>query len=209
MGLLERAESYLASKGLSPSDAGKVVGAFLAVKYSVLFLTFPFCYRFQPIRRILRPMRQTVALIKDDVKSKAKNFKRPLFMKKSLRDLKRADAGIEPSWGRRVLSYMENLADAAAKRKVWVKTAGLLNVEPKEFAMTLAEGIVLYKLSFLFLGPLTFFALVKLYQNPEKPGNIEKTAGEFIKDYRGQLVEVVVDESSNAVVRRISDVLKK
>ena len=60
---------------------------------------------------------------------------------------------------------MDKLADMAAKRRIWIRAAEIAKADPKEFALTVGEALVFYKLSFLVLGPLSFFALVKIFQN--------------------------------------------
>ena len=179
MGLRERADAYLASKGLTTEDAGKVVGAFLLAKYSVWLLTFPFCHRFQPLRSLLKPVRLRYLQRKKQLSDVAR---------KRLTEESQRSEGLRARFGRKTLEYMDQLAEAAARRKLWVSTARFLGLEPKAFAMTVAEAIVIYKISFIFLGPLTFFALVKFYQT-------ENTAevSEFIRDYRKELVDVVVE----------------
>ena len=179
MGLHERAEKYLASKGLTTEDAGKVVGAFLVAKYTVLLMTFPFCHRYKPIRSLLQPVRL-----------------RYLQRKKQFGDVARRKLSQEAlrteGWrsrlGRTTLEYMDKLAEAAARRSLWQNTASFFGIEPKAFAMTVAEALVFYKITFLFLGPLTFFSLVKLYQR-ERPPEV----AEFLKDYNKDLVDVVVE----------------
>ena len=100
--------------------------------------------------------------------------------------------GLRARFGRKTLDYMDQLAEAAARRKLWVSTARFLGLEPKALAMTVAEAIVIYKVSFIFLGPLTFFALVKLFQKENKA-----EVSEFIRDYRKDLVDVVVEPEAN------------
>jgi hypothetical protein len=82
---------------------------------------------------------------------------------------------------------MEKLAEMAARRRVWVRAAEIARVEPKQFALTVGEALVFYKLTFLVLGPLTFFALVKMYQS-------KNAASEFLVDYNRELKDVVANE---------------
>jgi len=177
--LHERAEAYLASKGLTTEDAGKVVGAFLVTKYTVWLLTFPFCHRFQPIRSLLKPVRLRYLQRKKQLGDVAR---------KRLTEESQRSEGLRGRFGRKTLEYMDQLAEAAARRKLWVSTANFFGVEPKAMAMTVAEAIVFYKLTFIFFGPLTFFALVKLFQKQKAP-----EVSEFLRDYREELVDVVVE----------------
>jgi len=178
MGLRERADAYLNSKGLTTEDAGKVVGAFLVTKYSVLLLTFPFCHKFQPLRSLLKPVRLRYLQRKKQLGDEAR--------KRLGEEALRAE-GLRAKFGRKTLEYMDKLAEAAARRSLWISTARVLRIEPKSLAMTVAEALVFYKLTFLFLGPLTFFGFVKFYQT--KPAEVS----EFIRDYREDLVDVVVE----------------
>ena len=182
MGLGERAQNYLYSKGLTTEDAGKVVGSFLLIKYGVLLLTFPFCHRFQPLRSMLRPVQARVRMPRRNWKELAR------------RKISEQQVGWRGKVGNKILGYMDGLAEMAAKKQIWVKTANFLHVDPKQFAMTVAESLVFYKITFLFLGPVTFFALVKLFQHDQ---TIKAPGDEFLRDFQSDLVDVVVEPEPN------------
>ena len=130
MRLHDRAKSYLNAKGLTTEDATRVVGSFLAIKYCVLALTFPFCHRFQHIRSLLKPVRVSYLKRKKQISDVAR------------RRLSAVAQGAGEGWrakaGRKTLEYMDKLAEAAARREVWRSTANFLGIEPKAFAMTVA-----------------------------------------------------------------------
>jgi hypothetical protein len=188
MGLKERATSYLHSKGLTPDDAGKVLGWFLVFKYTSLALMFPFCHKYRPLRRILEPVRnrmngrKSTRYMKSAMQTGAANAKLKLERMAS-----NNANGWTSKLSTKVLSAMDNVADMAAKSRVWVSTANLFQIEPKTFALTVGEALVFYKMSFLFLGPITFFGLVKIYQRNSSltkiNDDIQPSFGtEFIKD---------------------------
>ena len=51
----EKSIGYLHSKGLTKEDVGKVIGIFFFAKYLTFLSVIPICYKFQPIRRFLKP----------------------------------------------------------------------------------------------------------------------------------------------------------
>jgi len=51
----ERAFEYLKSKGLTKEDIARVVGIFFFAKYITFASMIPICYRYQPLRRFIKP----------------------------------------------------------------------------------------------------------------------------------------------------------
>ena len=52
----ERAFEYLKSKGLTKEDIARVVGIFFFAKYITFISMIPICYRYQPLRRFIKPV---------------------------------------------------------------------------------------------------------------------------------------------------------
>ena len=52
----ERGIEYLKSRGLASDDVGRVIGIFFFAKYITFFSMIPICYKFRPIRRLLKPI---------------------------------------------------------------------------------------------------------------------------------------------------------
>ena len=52
----ERTFEYLKSKGLTKEDVGRVVGIFFFAKYITFVSMIPVCYRYQPLRRFIKPV---------------------------------------------------------------------------------------------------------------------------------------------------------
>jgi hypothetical protein len=51
----EKGVEYLKSKGLTAEDVGRVIGIFFFTKYITFFSMIPVCYKFRPLRRMLKP----------------------------------------------------------------------------------------------------------------------------------------------------------
>jgi len=52
----EKAFDYLKSKGLTKEDIGRVIGIFFFAKYITFASMIPICYRYQPLRRFIKPV---------------------------------------------------------------------------------------------------------------------------------------------------------
>jgi hypothetical protein len=52
----DKAFDYLKSKGLTKEDIGRVIGIFFFAKYITFASMIPLCYRYQPIRRFIKPV---------------------------------------------------------------------------------------------------------------------------------------------------------
>lgn len=55
-GVKERAIEYLKEKGLAAEDVGRVIGIFFFAKYITFLSMIPVCHKFQPIRRLMKPI---------------------------------------------------------------------------------------------------------------------------------------------------------
>lgn len=58
-GVKERAIEYLKEKGLATEDVGRVIGIFFFAKYITFLSMIPVCHKFQPIRRLMKPIIDT------------------------------------------------------------------------------------------------------------------------------------------------------
>lgn len=141
--LHERLEGYLRSRGLQGADIPKVMGTFVTVKYATWMAFVVAGARYQPLSRF--------------------------FQKPSRAAWNRVGVGLREritssrfaEWYR---DKSKKLADRFAASTVWSATSRALALDPRRFALGMAEGVILYKLTFPLHGPLELFLVVRYYR---------------------------------------------
>jgi hypothetical protein len=59
----------------------------------------------------------------------------------------------------------EKIATRVAQNRYWVQLSSTLRMDPRKLALGLAEGMILYKLTFPVTGPVGLYFVVKYYQH--------------------------------------------
>jgi hypothetical protein len=74
--------------------------------------------------------------------------------------------------------YSEKLATRVAANKYWASISSIMGMDPRKLALGLAEGVILYKLTFPITGPLGLYFVVKYYQHQRTGKPNERPQGE-------------------------------
>jgi hypothetical protein len=195
-------ESYLASCGLEVSDIPKVTGVFVTAKYGTLVACLAVGARFQPLRRLFLARHRVLGL--DSTRPWALRLRQARMGRVShtlsvarsgvaqarerlrterlrLMERRRPDTRLSPkdSWHAWASAKYWNLFDrlerAASRSRVWTYFSGILHINPKSLAMSVAEGFLLYKVTFLLLAPLELWLIVQYFKGrhvvPLKPND--------------------------------------
>uniref|UniRef100_A0A7S1A2A6 Uncharacterized protein n=1 Tax=Noctiluca scintillans TaxID=2966 RepID=A0A7S1A2A6_NOCSC len=181
-------EAYLASCGLEVSDIPKVTGALVTAKYGTLVAWMVVGARYQPMRRMFLA-RHRVLGIRNTVRPWAQRQAKMAYVRRvshtlsvaksgvahareRLRErlrLRRPDTRLSPknSWhawaSAKYWTLFDKLEKSASRSRLWKYFAGVLQVDPKN-AMGVAEGFLLYKVTFLLIAPLELWLIVKYFK---------------------------------------------
>lgn len=187
-----RVFDYLHSKGLTKEDIGKVVGIFFFAKYLTFLSMIPICYKFQPLRRLLKPPGRIGVHMNTVLASRASYrawMKKHGFDEK-LRQAKLARAKTlsavkeklraqrllwlsrqkkksmdnPTNWKSKIFAWTERIAEKAENNEKWKTIAHSLKVPPKLLAYAIGEGLVVYKLTSPIWMPIELMCIVKYLQ---------------------------------------------
>jgi hypothetical protein len=163
MGLHE----YLEGKGLHSEDLPKVMGVFLAAKYSTYLAFMAAGVRWRPMTRLM-VRGATRAAEHADPKHVTRFWElrraATLAGQRGSAAVSRATEGVTTPLRRWYLKYSEKLADGAEKNRAFAAVARALNMDPRNFAVGVVEGMILYKLTFVIHAPLELYLIVTYFQ---------------------------------------------
>mmetsp|Transcript_54487 Transcript_54487/g.117965 ORF Transcript_54487/g.117965 Transcript_54487/m.117965 type:complete len:207 (-) Transcript_54487:143-763(-) len=155
----DKVEKYLRHHGLGKVDVPKVMGTFLAAKYCTWLVLVSGGVRYRPFSRLFQRRAS------------------PAFGKARIRLQK--ELGAHQTWqvpgheaysrlvekaSEQYQSLSQKLADRFANNRLWATVSELLAQDPRLLAVGLAEGTILYKLTFPVTAPLELYIIVRWFQ---------------------------------------------
>ena len=182
MVLKERLKVFIGDRfGLRPNEVASVLGTFVAAKYAVWAGFLVVGVRFRPLSRLFRAAAPRVkAKLADRSPGLAEKVERQAAkVRRAKEDFQRfsgkggaeataAAAGPATLWekaGARYRYYADKIATRIAANKAWTRFSGAMHQrDPKLFALGIAEGMILYKVTAPVSIPITLHGVVRYYK---------------------------------------------
>jgi hypothetical protein len=212
---------------LSASEIPWVASTFLAVKYLTWCGFVAGGIRYKPLTRLFRTA-DFRSRAKDAFDVSLKNNADNMSMTSNTlrrfnsynKDFKRGKAKelhkTDHTWfeyaGMKYSHYSKVFAEKMQKNKTFNNFSSIVGIHPKDLALGVAEGMLLYKATFLLHAPLELFLVVKWAQARSKRWILEderkteekgeKSVGESVGEAVGDMIDLVgiayVDEGDGS-----------
>mmetsp|Transcript_5627 Transcript_5627/g.10198 ORF Transcript_5627/g.10198 Transcript_5627/m.10198 type:complete len:228 (-) Transcript_5627:74-757(-) len=214
----DRVKKFLEHRaGLQPKEVPLVLTTFVGVKWSTSLLFILLGVRYRPLNRLFTSSRTRFT---STLKKNRSNPSYSPYIKRY--DQRTAEFNrIHVSSHTQTLTFYESLgskyrlisskmSEAVASSPMFGSISRKFNLEPAPLALGVAEGLLLYKVTFLIHAPLELYFIVKFFQRRKKEG---KTFGQKVGREIGDFVDLGImvydDEGEEVGFEVVKEVVKE